>query len=216
MGEDTLYRLREEVAHSITHGIGAFLAVAGMIILIERAVTCGSTRHIVSCSIFGASLILLYSASALYHGIQHRKAKKILRIIDHSSIYLLIAGTYTPFTLLNLRGVWGWSLFGIVWVLAFLGIGLQFSPLRKISSVRLILYITMGWAALVAVKPLAASVPGIALMLIVAGGLSYTAGIFFYLWRRLPYHHAVWHIFVLSGSIAHYLAVFLSVYPPAG
>lgn len=216
MRENTYYELREEIAHSVTHGIGVFLAVAGLVILIEHAITCGSARHIVSCSIFGVSLIVLYSASTLYHGIQHHKAKKVLRIIDHSSIYLLIAGTYTPFTLVNLRGAWGWSLFGVIWGLALLGIGLQFSPLRKFSAIRLILYITMGWAALVAVKPLSASVPVSAFILIVAGGLSYTVGIVFYLWQRLPYHHAIWHIFVLSGSILHYLAVLLSIYPPRG
>ena len=211
MTENSYYNLREEIAHSITHGIGAFLAIAGLVILIIHAMSFGSARHILSCSIFGASLILLYTASTLYHGIQRPAVKKVLRIVDHSSIYLLIAGTYTPFTLLNLKGVWGWSLFGVVWGIAFLGIILQFTPLRKFQYVRLVLYITMGWAAVVAIKPLAASVPLNALMLIVAGGLAYTVGIIFYLWRRLPYHHAIWHLFVLAGSSLHYLAVFLSM-----
>ena len=211
MTENSYYNLREEIAHSITHGIGAFLAIAGLVILIIHAMSFGSTRHILSCSIFGASLILLYTASTLYHGIQRPAVKGVLRIIDHSSIYLLIAGTYTPFTLLNLRGTWGWSLFGVVWGVALLGIILQFTPLRKFKYVRLVLYIAMGWAAVVAIKPLAASVPLNALMLIVAGGLAYTVGIIFYLWRRLPYHHAIWHLFVLAGSSLHYLAVFLSM-----
>jgi hemolysin III len=180
-------------------------------ILIAHARSCGGARHIVCCSIFGASLIILYLASTLYHGIQHPKAKEILRIVDHSAIYLLIAGTYTPFTLVNLQGAWGWSLFGVIWGLAFLGIALRLSPLRRFSSLRLILYITMGWAAVAAIKPLAASVPPGALILIVTGGLMYTVGIIFYLWRRLPYHHAIWHLFVLSGSILHYSAVFLSM-----
>lgn len=144
------------------------------------------------------------------------KSEKVLRIIDHSAIYLLIAGTYTPFTLVNLHGAWGWTLFGVVWGLALLGIVLQFSPLRKFSYVRLILYITMGWAAVAVIKPLAESVPRIALILIISGGLTYTVGIVFYLWRRLPYHHAIWHIFVLSGSILHYLAVLLSMNPSKG
>lgn len=208
-----LYKLREEIAHSITHGIGTVLALAGLVILVAHVTTFGSARHIVSCSIFGATLIVLYSASTLYHGIQHPTAKKVLRIIDHSSIYLLIAGTYTPFTLVNLGGAWGWSLFGVIWGLALLGIVIQFSTLRKFSSIRLILYITMGWAALVAIKPLAASVPLSAFTLIVAGGVTYTVGIIFYLWRRLPYHHAIWHVFVLSGSVLHYLAVFFSMNP---
>jgi hemolysin III len=211
MEENSYTHLGEEIAHSVTHGIGTVLAIAGMVMLIAYAHACGSTRHIISCSIFGASLVILYLASTLYHGIQHPKAKEILRIIDHSAIYLLIAGTYTPFTLVNLQGVWGWSLFGVVWGLALLGIALRLSPLRRFSSIRLILYITMGWAAIVAIKPLAASVPRGALILIVMGGLMYTVGIIFYLWRRLPYHHAIWHLFVLSGSILHYGAVFLSM-----
>lgn len=210
--ETTPYaHLREEIVHSVTHGIGAVLAIAGMVLLIAHARACGGARHIVSCSIFGASLIILYLASALYHGIQHPKAKEILRVIDHSAIYLLIAGTYTPFTVVNLQGAWGWSLFGVVWGLAFLGIALHLSPLRRFSSIRLILYITMGWAAIVAINPLAASLSPVALILIVTGGLMYTVGIIFYLWRRLPYHHAIWHLFVLSGSILHYIAVFLSM-----
>lgn len=215
MRKGLCYNLREEIVHSIIHGIGAILAIAGLIILIVNAATFGSARHIVSCSIFGAALVLLYSASTLYHGIQHPKAKKVLRVIDHSSIYLLIAGTYTPFTLINMQGTWGWSLFGVIWLAALLGIILQFSPLRRFSSIRLILYVAMGWTALVAIKPLSASVPVSALMLIVAGGLSYTVGIVFYLWHRLPYHHAIWHVFVLSGSALHYIAVLLSMKPHA-
>jgi hemolysin III len=215
MRDDLSYHLHEEIAHSIIHGIGAILAIAGLVILIVNTTACGSARHIVSCSIFGATLVLLYSASTLYHGIQHPKAKKVLRVIDHSSIYLLIAGTYTPFTLINMQGTWGWSLFGVIWLAALLGIVLQFSPLRRFSSIRLILYVAMGWAALVAIKPLSASVPMSALILIVAGGLSYTVGIVFYLWHRLPYHHAIWHVFVLSGSALHYIAVLLSMKPHA-
>ena len=205
------YKLREEIVHSATHGIGMVMAVAGLGLLISYANTFGSARHIVGCSIFGGALIILYTAFTLYHGIPYPKAKKVLRIIDHSAIYLLIAGTYTPFALVNLYGSWGWTLFGVVWGLALLGIILQFSPLRHVTSVRLILYLTMGWAALAVIKPLAASVPRTALLLIMSGGLTYTAGVVFYLWRRLPYHHAIWHIFVLSGSILHYLAVLLSM-----
>jgi hemolysin III len=216
MTENPSYNLREEIAHSVTHGIGTLLAIAGLVLLIIHATSFGSTRHVLSCSVFGVSLILLYTASTLYHGIQRPTVKKVLRVIDHSSIYLLIAGTYTPFTLLNLRGAWGWSLFGVVWGIALLGIIFQFTPLRKMKYIRLVLYITMGWAALVAIKPLAASVPTRAFMLIVAGGLAYTVGIIFYLWRRLPYHHAIWHLFVLAGSSLHYMAVFLSMNASGG
>jgi hemolysin III len=207
------FSLKEEIAHSVIHGIGIILGVAGLIILIAHAADCGSIRHIIGCGIFGAALVVLYSASTLYHGIQHPTAKKVLRIIDHSAIYLLIAGTYTPFTLINMQGVWGWSLFGVSWGLALLGIVLQFSPLRKYSAIRLILYLTMGWAIVVAIKPLAASVPLTTMKLIVAGGLSYTVGVIFYLWRKLPYNHAIWHVFVLAGSVQHYFAVLLAISP---
>jgi hemolysin III len=207
------FKLREEVVHSVTHGIGIVFGIVGLFVLISHATYCGSARYIVGCSIFCATLIILYSASTLYHGIQHPAAKKIFRIADHSAIYLLIAGTYTPFTLVNLQGAWGWSLLGVAWGIALLGIILQFSPLRKYSRIRLILYLTMGWSIIVAIKPLAASVPLSVLKLIVAGGLSYTTGIVFYLWRRLPYHHAIWHLFVLAGSVLHYFAVLLAMSP---
>jgi hemolysin III len=207
------YGFREEIAHSVTHGIGIVFGIVGLVILIAHATSCGNTRYIVGCSIFCATLIILYSASTLYHGIQHPTAKKIFRIADHSAIYLLIAGTYTPFTLSNMQGAWGWSLLGVAWGIALLGIILQFTPLRKYSRIRLILYLVMGWSIIVAIKPLASSVPPSALKLIVAGGLSYTAGVVFYLWRRLPYHHAIWHLFVLSGSVLHYFAVLLAISP---
>jgi hemolysin III len=208
--ECPVYGVREEIAHSITHGIGIVLGIAGLAILTAYAARYGEIRHIVSGSIFGAMLIVLYSASTLYHSIRHPRAKRILRICDHCSIYLLIAGTYTPFTLVCLQGVWGWSLFGLVWCLTALGIALQFTPLRRIKTVRVVLYLTMGWAAAFAIKPLIDVVPMKVLILIIAGGIAYTSGIAFYLWRRLPYHHAIWHVFVLSGSILHFLAVFFS------
>jgi hemolysin III len=204
------YGVGEEIAHSVTHGIGIVLGIAGLIILTAYAARHGGIRHIVSGSVFGAMLVVLYSASTLYHGIRHPRAKQILRICDHCSIYLLIAGTYTPFTLVCLQGVWGWALFALVWGLAALGIALQFTPLRRVKAVRVVLYLTMGWAAAFAIKPLVETVPPKALILIIAGGITYTSGVAFYLWRRLPYHHAIWHVFVLSGSILHFLAVFFS------
>jgi len=204
------YGVGEEIAHSVTHGIGIILGIAGLAVLTIYAARYGGIRHIVSGSIFGAMLIVLYSASTLYHGIRHPRAKQILRICDHCSIYLLIAGTYTPFTLVCLQGVWGWSLFGLVWGLTALGIALQFTPLRRVKAVRVVLYLTMGWAAAFAIQPLIDAVPLKVLTLIIAGGIAYTSGIVFYLWRRLPYHHAIWHVFVLSGSVLHFLAVFFS------
>jgi hemolysin III len=145
--------------------------------------------------------------------IQRPRAKTVLRVFDHSAIFLLIAGTYTPFTLVNLRGPWGWSLFGLIWGLALLGIILQFSLLRRHAFLRVLLYLAMGWVVVVAIKPLMAAVPPIGLALLVTGGLAYTLGIGFYVWHRLPYHHAIWHGFVLAGSVLHFFAVFYSVIP---
>ncbi len=209
--EEKLYKTSEEIVHGITHGIGILFALAGMIILLYFAIMHGTFRHIISCTIYGVSLILLYTTSTLYHSIQRPKTKKILRQLDHTSIYILIAGSYTPFTLVNLRGIWGWTLFSIVWGLAFAGIIMQLSPLRKWKIIRMLIYIVMGWIAITAIKPLLFSLPLNAFILIVAGGIIYTSGIVFYLWRRIPFNHAIWHVFVLAGSIMHYFAVLLSL-----
>ncbi len=207
------YTLREEVANSITHGIGFVLAVAGLAVLASWAAVRGDVWHVVSCSIFGGSLVLLYTASTLYHSIQLPKAKSILRIIDHASIFILIAGPYTPFTLVSLRGPWGWSLFGSVWGLAIIGIIFQVYLIEKAKILSLVLYAVMGWGMLVAIKPLVASVAFGGIVLLVSGGVAYTAGIAFYVWRRLPYHHAIWHVFVLMGSTLHFFAILFFVIP---
>jgi hemolysin III len=207
-----LHSLREELANSMISGVGFVLAVAGSIVLVTRAGNYGTARHIVSCSVYGATLILLYAASTLYHGIHFPPAKAVLRAFDHSAIFLLIAGTYTPFALVNLAGAWGWSLFGVIWGLAALGIAFQ-ARLRRWPVVRVGLYVGMGWAVVVALKPLFAAVAPGGLMLLLVGGLAYTLGLGFYAWRRLPYHHAIWHVFVLTGSISHFFAIFLYVIP---
>ncbi len=205
------YSIGEEIANSVTHGLGIVLAIAGLAVLVAFASVFGTVWHIVSYSIFGATLIVLYTASTLYHSIPHPRAKKILRVFDHAAIFLLIAGTYTPFMLVNLRGPWGWSLFGAIWGFALLGIVFQVTLLRWKVIASVGLYIGMGWAVLVAIKPLLGAVapPGLALLLL--GGLAYTVGVVFYVWRRLPYHHAVWHVFVLTGSLFHFFAVLLYV-----
>lgn len=213
LGLTSRYTLREEIANSITHGVGALLSIAGLVILTVLAARHGDAWHIVSCAIFGATLILLYTASTLYHGIPHPKPKQVLRIIDHSAIFLLIAGTYTPFTLVNLRGPWGWSLFGAIWGLALLGIILELTPWRRFRLLSVALYVGMGWAVVVAAKPLLNSVATGGLVLLAAGGLAYTLGIIFYAWRSLPHHHAVWHLFVLAGSVLHFFAVLFYVIP---
>lgn len=206
------YSLREEIAHSVTSAVGVALAVAGSAILIGRASNYGTIWHVVSCSVYGATLIFLYTASTLYHSIHFPRAKGILRVLDHSAIFLLIAGTYTPFTLVPLRGSWGWSLFGVIWGLAALGIVFQ-AWLRRWPVARVGLYVGMGWAVVVAAKPMFATVAHEGLVLLLVGGLAYTLGIGFYAWRRLPYHHAIWHVFVLAGSISHFFAILFYVVP---
>jgi hemolysin III len=206
------YSHGEELANTIISGVGVALAVTGSAILIARANNYGTAWHVVSCSVYGATLIFLYTASTLYHSIQFSRAKGILRILDHSAIFLLIAGTYTPFALVNLRGAGGWSLFGVIWGLAALGITFQ-AWLRRWPVARVGLYVGMGWAVVVIVKPMFATVAPGGLLLLLVGGLAYTLGLGFYAWRRLPYHHAIWHVFVLAGSISHFFAILFYVVP---
>ena len=198
----------EEIANSLTHGVGAVLAVAGLVVLALSASRGGTARTVVGCVVFGATLVLLYSASTLYHSLGHGRprAKAVLRALDHSAIFLLIAGTYTPFTLVSLRGPWGWSLFGVVWGLAVAGIALRLTLRRRPTALFVALYLAMGWCVVVAAKPLLAAVGPGGIALLVAGGLAYSLGVVFYAWRR-PYHHAIWHAFVLAGSAFHYAAV---------
>ncbi len=209
------YSLGEEIANSVSHGVGALLAVCGLVVLTVFAALRGNVWHIVGCSVFGAALVLLYTTSTLYHGIRHPRAKAALRALDHSAIFILIAGTYTPFALVSLHGPWGWSLFGVIWGLAVLGIILQMGVLGRGTAASVLLYVGMGWVVVIAIKPLLDAVApgGLALMLI--GGLAYTTGIGFYVWRRLPYHHAVWHGFVLLGSASHFFAILFYVIPTA-
>jgi hemolysin III len=210
------YGRDEEIANSITHGIGVLLAVAALITLVAFASIYGNAWHIVSVSIYGTTMILLYAASTLYHSIQHPRAKGVLQILDHSAIYLLIAGTYTPFTLVNLRGPWGWWLFGVIWGFAVLGTLFQLSLMKRRRAVSLGLYIAMGWAIVVAIKPMIESVAAGGIVFLLLGGLAYTAGTVFYGWKKLKFHHAVWHLFVLTGSILHFFAVLFYVLPIPG
>jgi hemolysin III len=207
-------KLGEEIANSVTHGIGALLAVAGVAVLVTLAARRGTAWHVVGCAVFGASLVLLYLASTLYHAIPAPRAKRVFRLLDHTGILFLIAGTYTPFTLVTLRGPWGWSLFGVVWGLAALGVALELlAPRRRTMAVAL--YLLMGWAVVIAARPLLSGMAAGGVRLLVLGGLAYTLGVVFYVWRRLPYHHALWHGFVLFGSAAHFFAVLYYVIPQA-
>ena len=210
------YSLAEEIANSITHGVGLLLAIGGLATLVAFAAARGTAWHIVGCSIFGATLVLSYLTSTLYHSIPSARAKSILRIFDHCAIFLLIAGTYTPLMLVNLRGPWGWSILGVVWGIATLGIVFKVTMLRKWTVVSVVLYVAMGWVVVVATKPLLAAVAPGGLLLLLLGGLAYTGGVVFYAWRRMPYHHAIWHLFVLAGSILHFFAVLFYVIPLKG
>lgn len=207
------YTMGEEIASSIVHGIGILLAAGALVILTTYASIFGDAWHITSCSIFGTTLIILYTASTLYHSIQLPKAKSVLRIIDHSAIFLLIAGTYTPFMLVNMRGPWGWSLFGVIWGIAIFGIGFQNMMIKKWKVFSVILYVVMGWAVIVALRPLVSSVETGGLVLLVLGGLIYTLGLIFYGWKNMPYNHAIWHVFVLAGSTLHFFAILFYVIP---
>jgi hemolysin III len=210
------YSLAEEVAHAITHGVGLLLTVAGLAILVTLASLRGDAWHVVSTSIYGAMLVLLYAASTLYHATWSPRAKGLFRSLDHSAIYLLIAGTYTPFTLVNLRGGWGWALFGVVWGLAIFGVVMETVARPRVRTASVVLYLGLGWLVAIAVKPLLDSVPVGGIVLLLLGGLAYTGGVVFFGWKRLPYHHAVWHVFVMAGSAFHYFAVLFYVIPRAG
>jgi len=207
------YSVGEELANSLTHGLGFILALAGLTILVVFAALYGNARHIVACSIYGAMLVILYTASTLYHSLTSPRAKAFFQVIDHAAIFLLIAGTYTPFTLVTLRGGWGWSLFGVIWGFAILGILLQVTALRQVTWLMLILYTSMGWIVVIALKPLLAALATGGLVFLILGGLMYTLGIIFYVRKSIRFSHAVWHLFVLAGSILHFFAILFFVIP---
>ncbi|MCA4894958.1 MAG: hemolysin III family protein [Cytophagales bacterium] len=197
----------EEIANAITHGIGALLAVAGLVVLIVMAAIHGSVWHIVSFSIFGTTLVLLYFASTLYHSLTHVKAKSVFHKFDHISIYLLIAGTYTPFCLTALQGWIGWTVLGVVWSCAILGAVLKAISVGKRIKLSTVLYILMGWVILVAIQPLYKAMPFNGFLFLIAGGISYTIGTIFFIRNQVKYNHSVWHVFVLGGSVLHFFAV---------
>lgn len=205
----------EELANSLTHGVGLALSIAGFMVLVVLAAIRGSAWRIVSCAVYGSTLICLYTASTLYHSIRSRRLKRVFKICDHSAIYLLIAGTYTPFLLVNLRGSFGWSLFAVIWGLAMAGILFKVWFVEHFSVFSTAVYLLMGWLALLAIKPMLLSIPHSGLFWLLAGGVLYTVGVVFYAWKKVPYNHAIWHGFVLAGSTCHYLAVLCSVILPA-
>ena len=208
-----VYRFGEELANSLSHGIGAVLSIVALVFAIVAAVDHGGALHVVSVCIYGATLVWLYLASTLYHSIWHRPTKRFFQFVDHTAILFLIAGTYTPFTLVTLQGRWGWLLFAIVWSLVLVGLIVKFSPLRRYEWLSLALYLVMGWLVVIALEPLLAALPSAGLWWLVAGGIAYTVGVIFYLWESLPYNHAIWHLFVLSGSVCHFFSVYFFVIP---
>lgn len=211
----THYSFAEELANTITHGVGALLSIAALVLMVVFAARYGNVWHIVSVSIYGATLILLYTASTIYHGVRNPRFKHLLQRIDHASIYLLIAGTYTPFTLVSLRGHWGWAMFALVWGIALLGIVLELGTTRGRQKLSLALYLGMGWIVVIAIKPMLDQVATGGLVLLLLGGLSYTLGVFFYVRHTMAYHHAIWHLFVMLGSLLHFFSIFFYVIPAA-
>ncbi|HMG33075.1 MAG TPA: hemolysin III family protein [Blastocatellia bacterium] len=205
--------LIEELANAVTHGFGLALSLAGFAVLLVLAIVRGGPWHIASCTVYGATLVILYLASTLYHSSRSPRLKHILRVVDHSAIYLLIAGTYTPFTLVNLRGFWGWTLFGLVWSCCVAGVVLKTFFINRLPVVSTLLYVAMGWVCVIAIKPLVSAIPAGGLAWLLSGGLLYTIGVIFFASRRLRFNHAIWHLFVLAGSICHYMAVVFYVLP---
>jgi len=204
----------EEIADCVTHGVGLALSIAGLVALVLLAWLYGDDWHVVvSAAVYGASLVTLYLASTLYHGARSARAKHFLQVVDHCCIYLLIAGTYTPFTLVTLRGGWGWTLFGLVWGLSLAGILFRVTFGNRYRPVAVASYVLLGWLCVIAAKPILATVPTGAILWIVAGGVAYTSGVAFFASKRIPHGHAIWHLFVLGGSICHFFAVVLYVLP---
>jgi hemolysin III len=197
----------EEIANSISHGLGLILALIALPILVLSAMRIGSTHFMVGVTVFGATMVLLYLASTLYHSMRHETAKRLCRLFDHSAIFLLIAGTYTPFTLGVLRGTWGWTLLAIIWFLAIAGIVVKALPRTRHSWISMVLYLVMGWLAIVAIKPMLQLIPVPGIILIFAGGLAYTGGLAFFAAHSLRYNHFIWHLFVIAGTTFHFFAV---------
>ncbi len=206
------YTLGEEIFNSVSHGVGVALACVGFGILIVLSALYGDAWAVSSSIVYSFSLFALYLASTLYHACPNRRVKGVLQVLDHCSIFLLIAGTYTPYTLITLRGVLGWTLFAVVWGAAIVGVVLNAIDVRKYSRISMVCYVAMGWVVVLAIRPLMASLAWNGLVLLALGGVFYTVGIVFYVIRR-SYMHSIWHLFVLAGSVCHYLSILLYVIP---
>ncbi len=212
--EAARYSLAEEIANSLTHGVGLLLGIAALVLLVVFAARFSTATAIVAASIYGATIVILYGTSMLYHALPKGPAKRVFEVLDHSAIYLLIAGTYTPYMLVKVPAGWGWSIFGVIWGLAVLGIVLEAVLRARGRAIQLVLYLLMGWLVLIALKPLIASMPPAGMALLAIGGVCYTLGVVFYVWHSLRFHHAIWHVFVLAGSLCHVFSVLFFVVGP--
>lgn len=206
------YTLGEEIFNSVTHGVGIILSIIGCTALIIFCALNGDAKALASAIVFGISLIFLYTMSTLYHALTNQKAKRVFRIFDHDTIYLLIAGTYTPYALCCIKPVWlGWTIFGCIWGAAVLGITLSSINLEKYTKFSTICYVLMGWAIVLAIRPLSQALSKTSLLLLVVGGILYSGGVFFYRKKSIKYFHSIWHLFVIAGSILHYLSVLFAI-----
>jgi hemolysin III len=212
--EKTPYRkltIGEEIFNGISHGIGTLLSIAGLVLLVVFSAIKGNVWHVVSFTVFGTTLVLLYLSSTLYHSFTKEKVKNLFARFDHAAIFLLIAGTYTPFLLTALRGALGWTLFGIIWGVALTGVVIRSIYLTRFRKLMVGIYVAMGWMFVVAIGPMMKNLPGISLIFLLLGGIFYSIGVIFYSWRSLKYGHGIWHLFVLAGSIMHFFAVIYSL-----
>lgn len=205
------YSEAEESINRWSHGIGAALSLVGTIVLINQTAGKGDLYRLVSVCVYGAAMLIFYTLSTVYHCVKTPRFRHLFRILDHVSIYLMIAGSYTPFTLVTLRGRWGWILFGIVWGLGSIGALLKIFTTHRFPILGPILYLVLGWAVLIVIKPLSLALAPLGLKLLFSGGIAYSVGVLFYLWESLPFNHAIWHIFVLSGSTCHFLAILFCI-----
>lgn len=206
------YTLGEEIFNSVSHGVGALLAIAGTVVLIVMTALYSDPWGVVSSAVYGGTLIILYTMSTLYHAITNEKAKRVMRVMDHVTIFLLIAGTYTPITLVTLRGTLGWVLFGFIWGAAALGIVLNAIDLERFRKISVVCYIIMGWAIIAAIVPLINSLPTISLVFLLVGGVLYSVGVIFYAIKKIKYFHSIWHLFTIGGSVFHYFAILTSFF----
>ncbi|MBD5142622.1 MAG: hemolysin III family protein [Ruminococcus sp.] len=206
------YTLGEEIFNSVSHGVGALLSIAGCVVLIVFCAIHNNAKAVVCASIFGASLIILYTMSTLYHALTNPKAKRVFRVFDHDTIFLLIAGTYTPYALCCIKPIWlGWTIFGCIWAAAVLGIVFSSVNLEKFSKFSTICYVLMGWGIILAIKPLYQVLPKFSFIALIAGGLLYSLGVYFYKKKSVKYFHSIWHLFVVAGSVLHYFSVLYAI-----